>query len=291
MVSKRVVGMTNSLLEQVDISNEDFKRVSDVIYKHCGINLHDGKKTLVRARLAKRMRARKIDTVGKYLDYVLAMNDKKEFYDLVDSISTNLTSFFREKVHFDLLKEQFIPNMIARQEKHGGPKRFRIWSAGCSSGEEPYTMAMTLKDAFKGTSGWEVKILASDVSTRVLEKASSGLYEADKVKLVNPQLVSEYFNKEVVNGNGMYRVKDELRKMIAFRYLNLMEPWPFKGAFDVIFCRNVMIYFDKPTQEKLVGRYYDCLRPEGLLCIGHSESLTGINHQYRYLQPATYAKP
>ncbi len=283
--------MVNSLMEQIDISNEDFKRVSDVIYKHCGINLHEGKKTLVRARLAKRMRERKMDSVREYLDYVLSMNDKREFYNLVDSISTNLTSFFRERVHFDLLREQFIPNMIAKQEKHGGPKRFRIWSAGCSTGEEPYTMAMTLKEAFRGTTGWELKILASDVSTRVLEKASVGLYEADKVKQIGSQQTNLYFNKEMVNGLTMYRVKDELRKMVAFRYLNLMEPWPFKGSFDVIFCRNVMIYFDKPTQEKLVGRYYDCLRSEGLLCIGHSESLTGINHQYRYIQPATYAKP
>ncbi len=283
--------MVNALLEQVDISDADFKRVSSVIYNHCGINLHEGKKTLVRARLAKRMRERKVDSVSEYLDYVLSMNDMREFYNLVDSISTNLTSFFREKVHFDLLKDQFIPAMIAKQEKHGGPKRFRIWSAGCSTGEEPYTMAMTLKEAFKGTSGWEVKILASDVSTRVLEKASSGLYEADKVRQIDTRLMNSYFNKEVVKGVNMYRVKDDLRKMIAFRYLNLMEPWPFKGTFDVIFCRNVMIYFDKPTQEKLVGRYHDCLRTEGLLCIGHSESLTGIKHQYRYLQPATYAKP
>ena len=283
--------MVNAFLDHVDISEEDFQRVSKVIYQHCGINLHEGKKTLVRARLAKRMRAKKIESVTEYLDYVLSMNDKREFYNLVDSISTNLTSFFRERVHFDLLKDQFIPSMIEKQAKHGGPKKFRIWSAGCSTGEEPYTMAMTLKEAFKGTSGWDVKILASDVSTRVLEKASTGFYETDRVQQMPVQLVKEYFIQETENGNKRFRVKDELRKMIAFRYLNLMEPWPFKGPFDVIFCRNVMIYFDKPTQEKLVGRYFDCLRSEGLLCIGHSESLTGINHRYRYIQPATYAKP
>ncbi len=283
--------MTGALLDCVDISDSDFKRVSDIIYQHCGINLHEGKKTLVRARLAKRMRATKIRDVKEYLDYALSTKDQKEFYDLVDSISTNLTSFFREKVHFDLLKEKFIPNMVARQAKHGGPKRFRIWSAGCSTGEEPYTMAMTLTEAFKDKPGWDIKILASDVSTRVINKANSGIYEVDRVKQLTTQQQSAYFTKINENGQTSYRVKDELKKMISFRYLNLMEKWPFKGPFDVIFCRNVMIYFDKQTQEKLVGRYFDCLRSEGLLCIGHSESLTGINHKYRYLQPATYAKP
>ncbi len=283
--------MTSSLIDQIDISEEDFKRVSDVIYKHCGINLHEGKKTLVRARLAKRMRSCKMGTAKEYIDYVLSMNDKKEFYNLVDSISTNLTSFFRERVHFDLLRDKYIPNLIAKQAKHGGLKKFRIWSAGCSTGEEPYTMAIVLKEAFKETSGWDVKILASDVSTRVLEKASAGMYEADRVGQMPQQLLSTYFNKGTAGGAVAYQVKDELRKMIAFRYLNLMEPWPVKGPFDVIFCRNVMIYFDKPTQEKLVGRFYECLKSEGLLCIGHSESLTGVNHPYRYLQPATYARP
>ena len=283
--------MTNALLESVDINESDFRRVSDVIYKHCGINLHDGKKTLVRARLAKRMRATKIRNVKEYLDYALSTKDQKEFYDLVDSISTNLTSFFREKVHFDLLKEKFIPNIIAHQAKHGGPKKFRIWSAGCSTGEEPYTMAMTLTEAFKGSPGWDIKILASDVSTRVLNKANSGLYAADRVKPLSMQQQNTYFTKVNVDGEVRFQVKDEIKKMISFRYLNLMEKWPFKGPFDTIFCRNVMIYFDKQTQEKLVARYYDCLRSEGLLCIGHSESLTGINHKYRYLQPATYAKP
>ena len=283
--------MVGALLDCADITDSDFKRVSDIIYKHCGINLHEGKKTLVRARLAKRMRATKIRDVKEYLDYALTTKDQKEFYDLVDSISTNLTSFFREKVHFDLLKENFIPNMITRQAKHGGPKKFRIWSAGCSTGEEPYTMVMTLLEAFKDNPGWDIKVLASDVSTRVLNKANSGLYELDRVKPLSLQQQSTYFTKVNIDEKPMFQVKDEIKKMISFRYLNLMEKWPFKGPFDVIFCRNVMIYFDKPTQERLVGRYFECLRPEGLLCIGHSESLTGINHKYRYLQPATYAKP
>ena len=283
--------MATGLMESVEINDSDFRRVSDVIYKHCGINLHEGKKTLVRARLAKRMRATKIHSVKDYLDYALSTKDQKEFFDLVDSISTNLTSFFREKVHFELLKDSFIPNMIARQEKHGGPKKFRIWSAGCSSGEEPYTMAITLREAFQGHSGWDIKILASDVSTRVLNKANTGIYEAERIKPLSPQQQNAYFTKVNVDGQMRFKVKDDLKNMISFRYLNLMEKWPFKGPFDVIFCRNVMIYFDKQTQEKLVGRYFDCLRPEGLLCIGHSESLTGINHKYRYLQPATYAKP
>ncbi len=277
--------------ENLDLSEKNFQRIADVIYDHCGINLHDGKKSLVRARLAKRMRECRYRSTPKYIDYALSEAGSKEFYSLVDSISTNLTSFFREKVHFDYLQSQYLPNLIAKKGNLPNPK-LRVWSAGCSSGEEPYTMSIVLTEMFENTArNWDVKILASDVSTRMLEIGQMGTYDADRVKPLTPKQKLRFLTPNKIEGCKVYQANNELKKMITFRYLNLMEKWPFNGPFDIIFCRNVMIYFDKKTQEKLINRYWDLLPSGGLLCIGHSESLTGINHKYDYVQPATYMKP
>ncbi len=273
----------------LDMKDSDYRRVSKVIYNHCGINLHEGKKSLVRARLAKRMRSCSHTDVSEYLDFALADKNKAEFYSLVDSISTNLTSFFRERVHFDYMIKTFLPNLIAKKEKNGD-KKVRIWSAGCSSGEEPYTIAIVLKEFFANLNGWDFKILASDVSTQILEMAQQGVYDSNRVKPLTQQQKQRFLTQNRIEGKIVYQASNELKQNIRFRYLNLMEPWPFSGPFDVIFCRNVMIYFDKPTQEKLVNRYWQCLGKGGLFCIGHSESLSSINHKYQYIQPATYMK-
>ena len=270
----------------LSLTEEQFLRVSDAIYNHCGINLHDGKKTLVRARLAKRLRQSDFRNVSDYIDFALSAEGNKEFHSLVDSISTNLTSFFREKVHFDYLKNNFLPQLLS-----SGKNSILVWSAGCSSGEEPYSLAITLLEATEGYGGGDIKILATDVSREILDRARHGTYDKNRVSPLNPQQRQQYLVPNVIEGHKVYQVKNNLRSLIRFKYLNLMEQWPFRGPFDVIFCRNVMIYFDKPTQEKLTNRFYDCLGQGGLLCIGHSESLTGINHKYRYVFPATYLKP
>jgi len=270
----------------LSLTEEQYLRVSNAIYNHCGINLHDGKKTLVRARLAKRLRQSDFRSVSEYIDFALSAEGNKEFSRLVDSISTNLTSFFRERVHFDYLKNEFLPNLLSC-----GKNKIRAWSAGCSSGEEPYTLAITLLEAVEDYGGRDIKILATDVSREILDRARHGTYDKDKVAPLTPQQRQRYLVPNVIEGYKVYQVKNLLRNLIRFNYLNLMEQWPFSGPFDVIFCRNVMIYFDKPTQEKLINRFYDCLGQGGLLCIGHSESLTGINHKYRYVLPATYLKP
>jgi len=269
------------------LTEEDFLRVSDVIYNHCGINLHDGKHSLVRARLAKRIRSTNFDNFSDYIDYVLSEKGRQEFVAFVDSLSTNLTSFFREKVHFDYLQDTFLPNLIQEKEKKN-QHRIRAWSAGCSSGEEPYTIAITLLENIP--QNWDCKILASDVSTRILQMAQAGTYDAERVAPLTPQQKNKFLVPNRIEGHKVYQVNSQLQKMIAFRYLNLMEPWPFKGPFDFIFCRNVMIYFDKSTQQKLVNRFWDVLAPNGLLCIGHSESLTSIKHKFQYVIPATYKK-
>jgi len=272
------------------LSEKDFQRVSDVIYKHCGINLHDGKKTLVSSRLAKQLRLSRFYSFKEYIDYVLSEEGKHEFYKLVDSISTNLTSFFRENVHFEYLRNTFLPKLIEQKAKRNS--KIRAWSAGCSTGEEPYSMAITLIETlqkYKQTN-WNVKILASDISTRALERAQIGTYDKERLASLGATQKQTYFVPNKIENEKVYQVRNSLKKLITFRYLNLMEQWPFNGPFDFIFCRNVMIYFNKETQEKLINRFYNCLAKGGLLCIGHSESLAGVQHNYKYVMPATYIR-
>jgi chemotaxis protein methyltransferase CheR len=272
-----------------DISPRDFKRVADALYAHCGINLGDSKKQLVSARLAKRVRTTGAGSYGQYLDNVLSAPDSEEFTTFVDSLSTNLTSFFREADHFTYLKTTLLPRIVA--QRGSTTRSLRAWSAGCSTGEEPYTIMITLLESLPQSASWDIKLLATDLSTRVLSKAAAGVYESERVASVSPQLKAKYFEpRKLGDGESAFAVTPVLRERIAFRYLNLMEPWPFTGPFDFIFCRNVMIYFDKQTQEKLVNRYYECLAPGGVLFTGHSESLTGINHPFKYTQATIYQK-
>lgn len=276
-------------IHSAELSEKDFRRISNIIYKHCGIKLNDGKKTLVRTRLAKRMRALQYDSFRKYIDFALSQAGQQEFHSLVDSLSTNLTSFFREKDHFQYLIDQFLPKLLEKKSRLSEHK-IRIWSAGCSSGEEPYSLAITLIENIPDYQKWDIKILASDVSTQILDRAKQGTYEQSRVKPLTQEQKRRFLIPNNIEGEKVYQVSRELQNIICFRYLNLMKEWPCKGPFDIIFCRNVMIYFDKPTQARLVERFGRCLTKEGVLCIGHSESLAGINHKYRFVQPATYIK-
>jgi chemotaxis protein methyltransferase CheR len=227
------------------------------------------------------------------MKHVLADTTGKEFSVLIDSLSTNLTSFFREGQHFDFLRNQFLPALMERKRaKHDF--RVRAWSAGCSSGEEPYSIAITLLDAVQGQGRWDVKILATDISTSILEAARSGIYDTKRVDPVSPMQRQRYFLVSRTEDQKLFEVSQSLRDIVIFRYLNLMGSWPIDtrhGGLDFIFCRNVMIYFDKPTQRRLVNRFWDLLSSGGILFTGHSESLTGIEHKFRYVQPTIYAKP
>jgi chemotaxis protein methyltransferase CheR len=276
-------------LQDFDLTEKDFRHISDLVYDHCGINLHAGKKELVRARLAKRLRAGNFQTFAEYIRHVLDDATGREFSVLVDSLSTNLTKFFREEQHFEYMRSTLLPRIIATKQ---GRQEFRIrgWSAGCSSGEEPYSIAITLLEAIQGKGRWDVKLLASDVSTRILERAKAGLYEKERIEPISLPLRNRYLIKRREGGVDRYDVGPALRDLVIFRYLNLMQDWPVKGPVDFIFCRNVMIYFDKPTQARLVNRFYDLLSPGGVLFTGHSESLTGIDHAFKYVQPTIYMK-
>lgn len=275
--------------DKLTLTDKAFEQISAMVYDHCGINLHDGKKELVRSRLAKILRLKRLESFSAYMDYVARDTTGQAFSELIDSLSTNLTSFFREAIHFEFLSGQYLPELIA-QRQNSGQRRLRAWSAGCSSGEEPYSIAITLLEALPNRSRWDVKLLATDISTRILKRAKEGLYEQERIEPVPPAQKNRYLTCRKQNGQKRFEVGPALRQIIAFKYLNLMEDWPFRGPFDFIFCRNVMIYFDKPTQQRLIDRFWQVLAPGGILFTGHSESLTGIRHNFRYIQPTIYRK-
>jgi chemotaxis protein methyltransferase CheR len=272
------------------LDNNDFERVRDVVYKHCGISLNQEKIALVRARIAKQMRSGPYATTTDYLDAVLKNRASAQFAGFIDAISTNLTSFFREKQHFDYLLQTFLPALLQRK-RDTGDGRIVVWSAACSSGEEPYTMAITLLDALEQTRPrmtCDIRLLATDISTAMLATARAGIYSAERISTVPVEYRARYFTQ--TPGATTYEVSGSLRNAVRFRHLNLMDAWPFTGPFDFIFCRNVMIYFDKQTQQKLVNRFWNCLAPDGLLFTGHSESLTGIVHRFTHVRASIYRK-
>ncbi len=277
-------------MKEVVLSEEDFQMISEIVYKHCRINLHTGKKELVRARLAKRLRQGNFSSFQEYMSYVLEDKTGREFSNLIDSLSTNLTSFFREKQHFEFLNDKLLPGIMERKKKNRN-RRIRAWSAGCSSGEEVYSIAITLKEALDGQGQWDVKILGTDISTRMLETARKGYYDEERVSTVPIQQRNKYLLSKHENSSKIFEVSCALRDIVVFKHLNLMENWPIKGPLDFIFCRNVMIYFDKPTQQFLIDRYWDMLDSGAVLFTGHSESLTGIQHKFKYVQPTIYMKP
>ena len=277
-------------VDNITLTEKDFRMVSEVIYEHCGIHLHEGKKELVRARLAKQIRVGGFADVQDYLNHVFKDKTGRAFSIMVDSLSTNLTSFFRESQHFNYLQQMHLPALMQRKQKQGR-QRIRAWSAGCSSGEEPYTIAITLLDAVQGRGAWDVKVLGTDISTRMLDTAGKGIYSAQRVAPVPAVLKQRYLIASKVQGHKQFEVSKALRDVVILKYLNLMESWPIKGPLDFIFCRNVMIYFDKPTQERLVNRYFEVLDHKGILFTGHSESLTGIQHGFTYVEPTIYMKP
>ncbi len=267
-----------------EISTEEFKRFQTLIYDESGISLNDQKQGLVSTRLSKRLRELKLSTFSEYHDHVTRDPSREEFTMMLDLISTNKTDFFREPQHFDFLCKEILPQLESE-------KKIRIWSSACSTGEEPYTIAMTLHDGVSDVTQWDCKILASDLSTRVLAKAAAGVYDAERVKDVPPETVRRHFLRGCGASDGMLKVKPHLSAMIQFRRLNLMdEQFPIKNPLDLIFCRNVMIYFDRPTQERLVNKFYRYLKPGGHLFIGHSESLQWVTHPFTVIAPTIYRR-
>jgi len=280
--------MSEGVLVPDSLTEAQFRKISNLVRSTCGINLHEGKKQLVQSRLAKRIRELGFRGYSEYIEYVTNDVAGTELTAMLDAISTNLTRFFREEEHFRYLARKVLPAVM---ERAGSDRRLRIWSAGCSTGEEPYSIAITLCENIPDLACWDAKVLATDLSTRVLAQAKKATYPGKRIKAVPPQQRSRYFRCIQARPDRLYRVEEPARSLVFFTRLNLTDPWPMKGAFDAIFCRNVMIYFEKSTQAELVSRFYRILTPGGTLFIGHSESLTGIEHSLRYVQPTVYQKP
>jgi len=242
---------------------QDFKRVQKLIYDHAGISLSETKQELVYSRLSRRLRANGIRHFEEYLDQ-LEQGNGAEWEAFTNALTTNLTSFFRESHHFPILAEHM--------RKHRGREPFEIWCSAASTGEEPYSIAMTAVDAF-GSFTPPVTIIATDLDTNVLETAKAGIYPAARVDKLDPDLVKRFFLRGTGQQEGYVRVRKELRDMITFRQLNLLDnSWSIRPPLDVIFCRNVMIYFDKPTQLEILKKFVPLLRNDGLMFSGHSES-------------------
>jgi chemotaxis protein methyltransferase CheR len=257
---------------EFQFTSRDFERIRKLIYDHAGISLNDSKQELVYSRLSRRLRATGLATFAEYLG-LLESNDEQEWEAFTNSLTTNLTAFFREPHHFPLLAE----HLKARKGK--GP--ITLWCSASSTGEEPYSMAITAAETF-GTLTPPVSIIATDLDTHVLEKARAGVYTEERISKMDPDLVKRYFQRGVGRQDGFVRVRQELRSMITFRQVNLLaRDWPLRGPLDAIFCRNVMIYFDKPTQLEILKRFVPLLRSDGLLFAGHSESL---HHAEEYLR-------
>ena len=262
----------------------EFEQIRDLAYRHFGIDLSQGKHTLVEARIGRVLRDLGMRSFQHYFDYVTSDSSGEALSKMVDVLTTNHTSFFREAQHFSLLGDTIFPSLNQRPQIH-------IWSAACSSGEEPYSIALTLLERSRELTLAKVRIRATDISNRVLEVARKGIYSAEKLQGITPQLLQRYMLKGHNGAANSFRFKNEVRSLVAFEHCNLMQPLDRDYRCSVIFCRNVMIYFDKPTQESLVQRLSQNLEEGGYLFIGHSESLNSISHNLEYVAPATYRKP
>lgn len=267
------------------IKDSEFKRIQSFVYDNYGILLTEKKKTLVESRFTHILEVRGFENFTSYFDFIEADNTGKEISEFINKITTNHTYFFREEKHFRFLRETALPEIIQREQDS---KDIRIWSAGCSSGEEPYSIAMTI-DEYLGNKKtmWDAKVLATDISLKVLDSANKGEYEKAQVEKLAKQIQHKYFARVDIEH---FKVKDALRSEVIFRKFNLTNDFPFRKKFHVIFCRNVMIYFDKNSKKELINKFYDALLPGGYLFIGHSETIEDRSQGFKYLQPAIYKK-
>ncbi|NRB40913.1 MAG: protein-glutamate O-methyltransferase CheR [Pseudomonadales bacterium] len=268
----------------VDLNPKNFNFIATRVYDSCGVNLDESKVEMLRSRLIPRLRELGFMTFKEYICFLENNYDDEEF-KLVNSITTNFTSFFREKHHFDYMQEVLIPQWLKEKKDS---KTIKIWSAGCSSGEEPYTIAMSLLNAMPQLEYWDVKILATDIDTNILNMAKKGEYNKEKVEDLDKALVKHWFKPSETKPDTHIQVSPKIQKMVHFRHLNFMHDWPMKGQFDLIFCRNVIIYFDKETQARIMKRFSEYQSSGAHLFIGHSESLHQMSETYKLIGKAMY---
>ena len=282
-VQKPLAGLVSGHEEGIrefNFSSADFERVRKLIYQHAGISLSSVKQDMVYSRLARRLRTTGKKTFGEYLD-MLERGGTNEWECFVNSLTTNLTSFFREPHHFPIFADHL--------KKLGTKRPIRVWCSAASTGEEPYSIAMTVLETF-GANASHVSIFASDLDTNVLATAQKGVYPIERVEKISPERLKRFFLKGSGSQEGYVAVRPELKQLIEFRQVNLLDPnWPVRGPLDVIFCRNVMIYFDKPTQHKILSRFAPMLQADGLMFAGHSESFLHAAEIFKSLGKTIYA--
>ena len=272
----------DKISDPVELSEAQFEKITRLCRRLVGIDLHLGKEELIKARLTKRLRALRMDSFDQYITYLEHDKTGQEVNHMIDALTTNMTRFYRGSDQFEYLGRQILPRLK-------GP-RIRMWSAGCSSGEEPYSIALILREELPDVERRDVRILATDISTNMLTTAQRAIYDEKRLEGVRPRLIRRYFTCVRDRHPREYRVDDAVRAMIWLARLNLVGPWPMQGPFNVIFCCNVMIYFGEETRQRLVQRFWELLEPEGHLFVGASESLTGILHEFHYVQPTIYRK-
>lgn len=260
-------------------TEQDFTYLVQLAGTRAGISLSSSKRELVYGRLARRLRELGLKSFKQYCDRLKEGNEE-ELTQFINAITTNVTSFFRENHHFEFLEEKLFPDLIKKQNGLNRP-RLRIWSAGCSSGEEPYSISMVLQESIPDIKHWDAKILATDLDSKILNIASQGIYPIQRIETLSLERRKRWFSLGIGGNAGMGKVKSELKQMVTCRQLNLTENWPMQGLFDAIFCRNVTIYFDKPTRIMLLNRFANLLSNDGYLFVGHSESLFGLTDRFR----------
>ncbi|HYH38010.1 MAG TPA: protein-glutamate O-methyltransferase [Azospirillum sp.] len=267
-----------------------FDAIARMIHQLAGISLAPHKVEMVYSRLARRLRELRLGDFDAYCALLESEGGAREVNFLVNALTTNLTSFFRESHHFDHLRDTVLPEIRARQADQSRP-RLRIWSAGCSSGPEPYTIAMVLASAMTDLRRWDAKILATDIDTNMVDTARRGVYAADSAQSIPPSLRDRFTHRiRGEDGEPKIVMEDEVKRLITFKPLNLLEPWPMKGPFDAIFCRNVLIYFDRVGRTQVIESFARLLTPQGFLYLGHSESLYGVSSNFRQSGPTIYRR-
>jgi len=271
---------------EFDFTDHDFAFLRDVVMEHSGISLGEQKRQLVYGRLTRRLRQLGLRSFAEYCGHV-EQHLEEELGELINAITTNLTSFFRENHHFEHLAAHALPDIMKR---NAGTRRLRLWSSASSTGEEPYSIAMTVAETLGSASGWDARILATDIDSQVLAKAQTGVYTEDRITDIPPARQRRWFRRGAGANSSKVKVNEDLQALIAFRQLNLLKDWPMRGPFDIIFCRNVVIYFDKDTQRRLFDRFADILVPNGYLYVGHSESLHRISERFKLIGKTIYQR-
>jgi chemotaxis protein methyltransferase CheR len=278
---------TSGRTREFDFSDEDFNSLREIVRRETGIALAESKRELVYGRVSRRLRALNMNSFRDYRNLLNDGSSTQEIVEFCNAITTNLTAFYREAHHFEYLSQQYLKPLA---ERPGASRRLRFWSAGCSTGEEPYTITMTILETLRDLRGWDIKLLATDIDSDVLRRGQNGVYTEDRLQKMDPGLIRKYFREQRDSNSRSYAVSPECKSLITFKQLNLMHQLPMRGPLDVIFCRNTIIYFDKDTQRELMARIAPLQRPGDLLFLGHSESLFKVSDGYDLIGKTIYRR-